>query len=102
MPFGWVMPRTTDVLFIGSLGIASLFALFCVVRSLKLATASVVVPYQYTLIVWSVVFGWSIFGEVPDAYTVVGAAVIIAAGLYIFWRERVTAREANARPAEIA
>ena len=76
-------------------------ALFCVVRSLKLASASVVVPYQYTLIVWSVLFGWQMFGELPDAYTIVGAAIIVAAGLYIFWREQVQAREAAATPVEL-
>ena len=73
-------------------------SLFCVVRSLKLASASVVVPYQSTLIVWSVVFGWLMFAELPDAYTVVGAAIIVAAGLYIFWREQVAAREATFAP----
>jgi drug/metabolite transporter (DMT)-like permease len=49
-----------------------------------------VVPYQYTLIVWAVVFGWQMFGEVPDVFTLTGAALIVAAGLYIFWREKVT------------
>ena len=68
-------------------------------RSLKLAYASVVVPYQYTLILWSVLFGWQMFGEVPDAYTMTGAAIIVAAGLYIFWREQVArARAVRARP----
>jgi len=76
-------------------------AQFCVIRSLKLASASVVVPYQYTLIVWSVVFGWLMFAELPDAYTIVGAAIIVIAGLYIFWREQVKAR-ATAAPAQIA
>ena len=64
-------------------------------------SASVVVPYQYTLIVWSVVFGWLMFAELPDIYTVGGAAIIVAAGLYIFWRERVTARKAPVAPAEL-
>jgi drug/metabolite transporter (DMT)-like permease len=101
VPFGWIMPSAFDLLFIGSLGIASLCALFCVVRSLKLASASVVVPYQYTLLIWAVLFGWAAFGELPDAYTVVGAAIIVAAGLYIFWREKVTARPAQPAPAQI-
>jgi len=91
-PFGWIMPDAVDLLFIGSLGIASVLALLCVVRSLKLASASVVVPYQYTLILWSVLFGWSVFGELPDSYMLAGAVIIIAAGLYIFWRERVVVR----------
>ena len=58
--------------------------------------ASVVVPYQYTLILWSVLFGWQMFGELPDAYTMIGAAIIVAAGLYIFWRER--RRQPSPRP----
>ena len=94
IPFGWIMPSAGDFSLMFGLGIASCAALFFVVRSLKLAAASVVVPYQYTLIIWSVLFGWVIFGDVPDAYTIAGAAIIVAAGLYIFWREQVAARTA--------
>ena len=49
-------------------------------------------PYQYTLILWAVLLGWRVFGEVPDGFTLVGGTIIVAAGLYIFWREQV-ARE---------
>jgi drug/metabolite transporter (DMT)-like permease len=62
--------------------------LLCVNRSLKLAPASVVVPYQYSMIVWAVMFGYVVFGEVPSLATLIGAAVIVAAGLYIFLREQ--------------
>ena len=101
-PFGWAIPAGYDLLIILALAGATIVAQFSVIRSLKLASASVVVPYQYTLIVWSVVFGWLMFAELPDVYTVAGAAIIVAAGLYIFWRERVIAREAKTAPAEIA
>ena len=74
-------------------GAVSIVALFCINRSLKLAPASVVVPYQYTLILWAVLLGWRVFGEVPDGFTLAGAAIIVAAGLYIFWREQIAARE---------
>jgi drug/metabolite transporter (DMT)-like permease len=63
-------------------------ALFCVNRSLKLASASVVVPYQYSMIVWAVIFGFVVFGDVPQVATIVGAAIIIGAGFYIYLRER--------------
>jgi drug/metabolite transporter (DMT)-like permease len=96
VPFGWVTPTAYDVLFLAGVGFSNIVAQFCVIRALKLASASVVVPYQYTLIVWSVVFGWLMFAELPDGYTIVGAAIIVAAGLYIFWREQVKAREAAA------
>jgi drug/metabolite transporter (DMT)-like permease len=101
LPFGWVTPTGYDLLCIAGVGVCNIVAQFSVIRSLKLASASVVVPYQYTLIVWSVVFGWLMFAELPDGYTVAGAAIIVAAGLYIFWREQAKAREA-AVPAQIA
>ena len=101
VPFGWVTPAPRDILFLGGVACANIAAQFCVIRSLKLASASVVVPYQYTLIIWSVVFGWQMFGELPDGYTIGGAAIIVAAGLYIFWRERVVARHTPAVPAEL-
>ena len=100
-PFGWVAPGALDLLFFAGSRQSRSLAQFCVIRSLKLASASVVVPYQYTLIVWSVLFGWLMFGELPDAYTVVGAVIIVAAGLYIFWREQLAARKAIATPADL-
>jgi drug/metabolite transporter (DMT)-like permease len=63
---------------------------------LKLAPASVVVPYQYSMIVWAVMFGYVVFGDVPQIATIAGAAIIIAAGLYIFLRERKLGREETA------
>jgi drug/metabolite transporter (DMT)-like permease len=74
------------------LGLVAMVAFACVNRSLKLAPASVVVPYQYTMIVWAVALGWLVFDDVPDAFTLGGGAIIVAAGLYIFWREQIIAR----------
>jgi drug/metabolite transporter (DMT)-like permease len=87
-PFGWIAPSWGSLsLFILS-GAVSVCALLCVNRSLKLAPASVVVPYQYSMIVWAVMFGYAVFGDVPSSATIVGASIIIGAGLYIFLRER--------------
>jgi drug/metabolite transporter (DMT)-like permease len=69
-------------------GALSMLALFCVNGSLKRAPASVVVPYQYTNIVWGTMLGYMVFDEVPNLLTIVGAVVIISAGLYIFWLEQ--------------
>jgi drug/metabolite transporter (DMT)-like permease len=91
-PFGWVTPTWAHLgLFVAS-GAISTCALFCVNHSLKLAPASTVVPYQYSMIVWAVMFGYIVFGDVPRPHTALGAAIIIAAGLYIFWRERELGR----------
>jgi drug/metabolite transporter (DMT)-like permease len=87
-PIGWVTPSLRDFLLLTLFGVISVMALACVNRSLKLAAASIVVPYQYTLIVWAIVLGYVVFGDVPDLFTLVGAAIIVGAGLYIFWREQ--------------
>ena len=87
-PFGWVTPDLGSLGLFAAAGCVSVAALLCVNRSLKLAPASVVVPYQYSMIVWAVMFGYVVFGDVPSTATITGAAIIIGAGLYIFLRER--------------
>jgi drug/metabolite transporter (DMT)-like permease len=91
-PFQWVPLNPRDLILIGLVGVVSLAAMACINRSLKLAAASVVVPYQYTMIVWAVVLGWVFFGDIPSWPVVTGAAIIIAAGLYIFFREQRLAK----------
>jgi drug/metabolite transporter (DMT)-like permease len=95
-PVGWVTPSLSHLALFAAAGCISVSALLCVNRSLKLAPASVVVPYQYSMIVWAVIFGIVVFGDVPRPATIIGAAIIIAAGLYIFLRERNLGREETA------
>ncbi len=95
-PIGWVSPDTASLGLFAAAGIVSVGALLCSNRSLKLAPASVVVPYQYSMIVWAVMFGYVVFGDAPSWQTIVGASVIIGAGLYIFLRERTLGRERDA------
>jgi drug/metabolite transporter (DMT)-like permease len=87
-PFGWVAPTSASLGLFFASGAISVGALLCVNRSLKLAPASTVVPYQYTMILWAVMFGYFVFGDVPAPSTALGAVVIVGAGLYIFLRER--------------
>lgn len=91
--FHWVAPTPRSLVFFAAAGLVSVTALFCVNRSLKLAPASVVVPYQYSMIVWAVIFGFVVFGDVPEVATIAGAAIIIGAGFYIYLRERDLGRE---------
>jgi len=92
-PFGWIAPSLASLSLFIAAGCISVGALLCSNRSLKLAPASVVVPYQYSMIIWAVMFGYAVFGDVPSTATLVGAAVIIGAGFYIFLRERKLGRE---------
>src|SRR3954452_24621760 len=87
-PFGWVTPTPGSLVLFAAAGCISVAGLLCVNRSLKLAPASIVVPYQYSMIIWAIMFGIAVFGDVPSRNVIVGASIIIAAGLYIFLRER--------------
>ena len=92
-PFGWVTPDPGSLGLFAAAGCVSVAALLCVNRSLKLAPASVVVPYQYSMILWAVMFGYFVFGDVPQVSMIAGAAIIIGAGFYIFLREQNLGRE---------
>lgn len=96
LPFGWVTPSLPDVGLMALLGIVAMAGHVCVNRSLAKAAASVVVPFQYTLIIWVVLFGYLAFGDVPGPQLIAGAALIVGSGLYIFLRE--TALSARAKP----
>jgi hypothetical protein len=82
--FHWVPPSWTDLALLGLLGVVATLGHICVNRSLMLAPAAVVVPYQYTQIAWAVLLGWLVFGDVPQAAVFVGSAVIVVAGLALF------------------
>ena len=73
---------------LGVFGAASQFAL---IKAFQAAPPSAIAPFNYSTIVWATVLGLLVFGELPDLPTVVGAAVIIGSGLYVFHRERVVA-----------
>jgi drug/metabolite transporter (DMT)-like permease len=75
---------------IGLLGGAAQFAM---TRSLQLGPVSVVVPMDYSSLLWAAGLGWLLFGALPAPATWVGAPIIIASGLVIVWRERVRVLE---------
>lgn len=80
-------------------GVVNVVAVLCLNRSLILAPASVVAPFQYTMIVWAIVLGFLVFGDVPSPNTMIGAAIVASAGIYIFLRERtVMHREPEPNP----
>jgi drug/metabolite transporter (DMT)-like permease len=82
-----------------ALGLFGGLAQLLLTASLRYAPVSVVVPFDYTQLLWAVLLGWHIFGNQPPATTWAGAAVIIASGLYTLYREHKLGRErARAAP----
>lgn len=94
-PEQWTPVPPLDLGLLSLLGIVAMSAHILVNRSLKLADAATVVPLQYTLLIWAVLFGWLFFGDVPRASMMIGAGCIVASGLFIFFREQQLARAAR-------
>ena len=93
-PSGWIPIQSGfDLSLLALLGIVAMTAHVLVNRALKLADAATVAPLQYTLLLWAVIFGWLIFGDVPQLSIVIGAALIVLSGLYIFFRENAVKRK---------
>ena len=94
-PAGWTPVKPLDFGLLSLLGIVAMSAHMLVNRSLKLADAATVVPLQYTMLLWAVVFGWIFFGDAPRTAMLVGAGFIVASGLFIFFREQQLKRRAG-------
>ncbi|MGV1908431.1 DMT family transporter [Agrobacterium cavarae] len=93
-PSGWIPIQSGfDLSLLALLGIVAMTAHVLVNRALKLADAATVAPLQYTLLLWAVIFGWVIFGDVPQLSIVIGAGLIVLSGLYIFFRENAVKRK---------
>jgi S-adenosylmethionine uptake transporter len=73
-----------------ALGIVAGSAHMMITRSLKLAPASLLAPLQYSLLVWAIALGFLFFGDLPDSQILIGSAVIVVAGLFIFHRKNLT------------
>ena len=78
-----------------AVGLLGGVAQIAMTRSLQLGDVSLVVPMDYTALLWATLFGWLVFGTLPVASTWLGAPVIIASALYIVWREHVRRRQAT-------
>lgn len=89
VPFYWVAPTWQQVAIGACIGIAATTGHWIVVLAFRYADASVLAPFSYSQLVWVTLLGFILFGEVPDIWTVAGAAVIIGSGLYTAHRERM-------------
>ncbi|MEZ0221438.1 DMT family transporter [Tardiphaga sp. 37S4] len=99
VPFYWIVPSWTQIALGVGIGVAATVGHWIVVLAFRYADASVLAPFSYVQLVWVTLIGFFLFGEVPDAVTFAGAAIIIASGVYTAHRERVRRAQVTA-PAE--
>ena len=93
-PFVWVWPDPRGWALLLAIAVLGTLSHFALIKALGYAEAGSLQPYSYTLFLWAAVIGYLVFNDVPDLWTLAGALIIIASGLYAWHRERVRRIEA--------
>lgn len=88
VPFGWTWPGWAVVWMLVAAGLIGGVAQIFLTSSYKFAGAAVLAPFEYASILFAILFGYAFFDEVPTASVLIGAAIVVLAGVLIIWRER--------------
>jgi drug/metabolite transporter (DMT)-like permease len=91
LPFVWSLPTNPwHIALLAVFGAFGSFGHYLLIAAHRLVPASSLAPFMYTQLVWAILLGYLIFGDVPSSWTLAGAGVVVASGLYLLHRERVT------------
>ena len=85
---GWVPVAAPTGLLIGSAAIFVLLGYLFSVMVMRVGEVGFVAPFRYTSLIWALVLGWAVFGDWPDRLTMLGAVLVVGAGLFTLFRER--------------
>ena len=99
LPLGWTTPTAADTAWIVLNGASNAVGQYWWTRALHLAPASAVAPFYYLSLIWASILGFAVWGEVPTISLVIGSAVVVASGLFLFWRESSARQRAVAAAA---
>ena len=94
--FVWTWPSPGEFMVLAGIGIVGTVAQICLTQALRLADTGVVLPFDFTKLIWGALFAWLLFGELIDGWTLAGSLVIFSGGLYVAFRERQIARRRRA------
>ncbi|MGC9420873.1 MAG: DMT family transporter [Rhodovulum sp.] len=88
IPFGWVVPGPAEAAMLVGAGILGGLAQICLTSAYRHAEAAVVAPFDYASMLLALIVGYVVFDEAPTPVMLIGASLVIAAGVFIIWRER--------------
>ena len=97
VPFAWQTPTAGGWAMMIALGLIAGAGHFCVIQALRRAPASVLAPFSFTQLIWVTILGFLVFGDFPDNYTLLGAAIVVGSGGYVFYRENIVKRTAKSK-----
>ena len=92
VPFFWQPMSNTEILWLLMISIISIFSHLLLIKSLELAPAVILQPFNYFILVWAMVIGYSFYGEILETTTLIGTSLVIGSGVYIARREYLVAR----------
>jgi drug/metabolite transporter (DMT)-like permease len=98
LPFGWVWPTPAQAAMLVSAGIAGGIGQILLTESYRHADVSVVAPFEYTSLLLSIIIGYFVFADVPTLEMLIGAVIVVGAGIFIIYREHklgIETREAR-------
>jgi drug/metabolite transporter (DMT)-like permease len=87
LPIGFFVPTTGDALMMLATGFTNGIGQYWWTRALALAPASAVTPFYYFALVWAMILGYLVWGDVPTVTLLGGSAIVVASGLFLLWRE---------------
>jgi drug/metabolite transporter (DMT)-like permease len=87
LPFGFVMPTWTDAGWLILNGVGNGVAQYWWTRAIHMAPTSVVSPFQYFSLIWAMMLGFAIWGDMPTVSLLIGGAIVAGSGLFLLWRE---------------
>ncbi len=87
LPFFWIPVYSGDWIIFAALGLFTILGYIFLTRAFMVAPTGLVAPFEYTVLIWAVIFGFLIWGEVPDRYVWTGAGIIVSSGIYLISRE---------------
>jgi drug/metabolite transporter (DMT)-like permease len=85
---GWRWPGPADFALLVMTGILGGVGQILLTQSYRYGDASLLAPFEYTTMIWALLAGWFIFGELPQTAVILGALIVSAAGVFVVWRER--------------
>jgi len=88
----WHLPTAKGLAMAGGAAFFVLAGYYLIIEAMRRGDVAIVSPFRYSVIIWAIIAGVLLFGEVPDPIALVGTGIVIAAGLYTFFRERQLAR----------
>lgn len=91
-PFFWQALDTTEILWLLLISVISIFSHLFLIKSLELAPAVILQPFNYFILVWASIIGYSFYDEVLPMTTIIGGLIVVASGIYIGRREYIQAK----------